>query len=181
MTDTHSTENNSRQAPLTAVGDNPVQQTVVDVPVIAAARQMNPYFNQFPGCRHSNLEPLPPQDAPDAHIMDLRNAIPPATRQYLDWETLQQTLEWENLHQTYDVDEFSGESDTDGSSAGSSFIDDEPVALTDADIAFVKDHVAPRYPGMAERLCSAAQQLSEQASPAPMRKRCRVVYSSSSE
>ena len=144
----------------------------VDVPVTATALQMNPYFAQFSGCRHSNLERPLPQAAPDAHILDLRHDVPPDFGQYLDLAT---------CHDAVDIFDLRSVSGSGESSDGSSFIDDEPVPLTETDIAFVAEYVAPNNPELAARLCLTAQQVPARACSAPVRKRCRVVSSSSSE
>ena len=135
---------------------------------------MNPYFDQFAGCRNCNLELPPPVAAPDAHIMDLRHDVPPDFCQYLDLAVAYE-LSVGGKTQCFGPDDIRRDSGSDGSSDGSSFIDDEPVSLTDAEIAFVAVHV----PGTAAILRHAAQQLAASACAAPVRKRCRVVSSSS--
>ena len=50
----------------------------VDV-VVSAPALMHSFFNKFSGCLHGNLEPPPAVAPPDAHIFDLRNALPPVS------------------------------------------------------------------------------------------------------
>lgn len=104
--------------------------------------KMNPYFQQFPACRHAKLEPPLPLPAPDADTMDLRKAVPPVSCQYLD----------ECQHMPCNSDDTSGSTGSDGSEDGSSFIDDEPIPLTAADLAFIQQYTVKDMPRTSARL-----------------------------
>jgi hypothetical protein len=142
--------------------------TVVTAPQV----QMNQYFKQFPACCHGVLESFP-EASGDAHLTDLRDALPPVHCQFLDMEC---------QHMAYNSGDSSGETGIDSSSScGSSFIDDTPVELTAGDVAYIALYTTKVLPMTAKRLLPNPQSPPKLLTPPTSKRlRSRVISSSSS-
>jgi hypothetical protein len=128
--------------------------------------QMNSYFKQFPAYRHGRLQPPLQRPAPDAETLDLRSAIPPSTSRFIESEC---------VHVPNDSDDSSGQTGSDDSDDGSSFIDDSPVPMTADDIAFIAHYAAKEMP-----IAQYMPRTSAMLMALPAVKRRYVVTSSSS-
>jgi hypothetical protein len=131
----------------------------------ATARQkMHALFARFAGCQHGNMQ-VEQAPAPDADILDLRNAVP---------ETFPlQFLDLESTHVPADSADSSGHTNSNTDSDDSSMIDDSNIMSTE-EIEYLAKYVAKALPLTAKSLTSPPPLMTK--SP----KRNRVIPSSSS-
>ena len=130
---------------------------------VTARQKMHELFARFAGCQHGNMQ-VEQAPAPDADILDLRNAVP---------ETFPlQFLELESAHVPADSDDSSGSTNSDSDSDVSRMIDDTNI-MSSADIQYLARYVAKALPLTSKLLASPPPLLSK----SPRKK--RVVSSSS--
>jgi hypothetical protein len=120
---------------------------------VTARQKMHDLFARFAGCQHGNMQ-VEQAPAPDADILDLRNAVP---------ETFPlQFLEMESTHVPADTEDSSGQTNSNSDSDDSSMIDDSNI-MTTAEIEYLAKYVAKALPLTSKSLTS----------PPSGNKRCR--------
>ncbi len=160
-------------AALVAVGTAAAAPTTASGTHHQAQSLMHVYFQQFTGCRHGNMVPAPQVAPPDAHIMDLRSAVP--------YQPYCQFLDLEARHVPIDSDDSSGGTGSSGSEDGSSFIDDTPAEFSTADAIYIAKYMAKDMPITAAQLQLETRCQPSSPSLCPPKRTRPIITSSESE